>query len=159
MDNVCAYVGPAEVVLAWTEDENDPQYALSRASLDALEAATDAKGRHFTVHKLPIPAKPICVTEEELQGYAFEEGEDTREAGERLAASYVNFTSPTAASSCRSSGTRTTPRQCAFWADCSRAAGCTPSRPGAFWWAAATSTASPSRSPEADRNDMRRKAV
>ena len=71
--------------------ENDPQYALSRASLDALEAATDAKGRHFTVHKLPIPAKPICVTEEELQGYAFEEGEDTREAGERLAASYVNF--------------------------------------------------------------------
>ena len=91
VDNVCAYVGPAEVVLAWTEDENDPQYALSRASLDALEAATDAKGRHFTVHKLPIPAKPICVTEEELQGYAFEEGEDTREAGERLAASYVNF--------------------------------------------------------------------
>ena len=81
VDNVCAYVGPAEVVLAWTEDENDPQYALSRASLDALEAATDAKGRHFTVHKLPIPAKPICVTEEELQGYAFEEGEDTREAG------------------------------------------------------------------------------
>lgn len=91
VDNVCAYVGPAEVVLAWTEDENDPQYALSRANLDALEAATDAKGRHFTVHKLPIPAKPICVTEEELQGYAFEEGEDTREAGERLAASYVNF--------------------------------------------------------------------
>lgn len=91
VDNVCAYVGPAEVVLAWTEDENDPQYALSRASLDALEAATDAKGRHFTVHKLPIPAKPICVTEEELQGYVFEEGEDTREAGERLAASYVNF--------------------------------------------------------------------
>lgn len=91
VDNVCAYVGPAEVVLAWTEDENDPQYALSRASLDALEVATDAKGRHFTVHKLPIPAKPICVTEEELQGYAFEEGEDTREAGERLAASYVNF--------------------------------------------------------------------
>ena len=27
VDNVCAYVGPAEVVLAWTEDENDPQYA------------------------------------------------------------------------------------------------------------------------------------
>ena len=52
--------------------KNGPIY-----SLDALEAATDAKGRHFTVHKLPIPAKPICVTEEELQGYAFEEGEDT----------------------------------------------------------------------------------
>ena len=164
VDNVCAYVGSAEVVLAWTEDENDPQYALSRASLDALEAATDAKGRHFTVHKLPIPAKPICVTEEELQGYAFEEGEDTREAGERLAASYVNFYI--------SNGGIILPQygdandalavqqvQAMFPDRRVVGAGCTPSRPGAFWWAAATSTASPSRSPEADRNDMRRKAV
>lgn len=91
IDNVCAYVAPAEVVLAWTDDETDPQYPLSKASLDALEAATDAKGRKFTVHKLPIPKHPVCVTEDELSGYEFEEGEDTREAGERLAASYVNF--------------------------------------------------------------------
>ena len=91
IDNVCAFVGPAEVVLAWTDDESDPQYPLSKASFDALEAATDAKGRRFTVHKLPIPKHPVCVTEEELQGYTFEEGEDTRTAGERLAASYVNF--------------------------------------------------------------------
>ena len=28
---------------------------------------------------------------EELEGYVFEEGEDVREEGERLAASYVNF--------------------------------------------------------------------
>lgn len=91
IDNVCAYVGPAEVVLAWTDDENDLQYPLSKASFDALKAATDAKGRKFTIHKLPIPKHPICVTAEELSGYTFEEGEDTREAGERLAASYVNF--------------------------------------------------------------------
>ena len=91
IDNVCAYVATAEVVLAWTDDETDPQYPLSKASLDALEAATDAKGRKFTVHKLPIPKHPVCVTEDELSGYEFEEGEDTREAGERLAASYVNF--------------------------------------------------------------------
>ena len=91
VDNVCAYVGPAEVVLAWTDDENDPQYPLSRASYEALCAATDARGRHFTIHKLPIPKTPVCVREEELEGYEFEAGEDTREAGERLAASYVNF--------------------------------------------------------------------
>ncbi len=35
--------------------------------------------------------KPVCITEEELNGFEFEEGEDMREAGERLAASYVNF--------------------------------------------------------------------
>ena len=91
VDNVCAYVGPAEVVLAWTDDESDPQYPLSKACLDVLEQATDARGRRFVVHKLPIPAKPVCVQPDELEGYTFEAGEDTREAGERLAASYVNF--------------------------------------------------------------------
>ena len=56
-----------------------------------LEGETDAKGRKITVHKLPIPDHPVCVTREELEGYVFEEGEDVREEGERLAASYVNF--------------------------------------------------------------------
>ena len=31
------------------------------------------------------------ITKEDLDGYTFEEGEDMREVGERLAASYVNF--------------------------------------------------------------------
>ena len=43
------------------------------------------------VRKMLIPKKPVCITEEELNGFEFEEGEDMREAGERLAASYVNF--------------------------------------------------------------------
>ena len=52
---------------------------------------TEAKGRHIKVRKMLIPKKPVCITEEELNGFEFEEGEDMREAGERLAASYVNF--------------------------------------------------------------------
>ena len=91
VDNVCAFLRPGEVVLAWTDREDDPQYALSKQCLDYLEQETDAKGRKIVVHKLPIPDIPVCITEEELAGYAFEEGEDEREAGERLAASYVNF--------------------------------------------------------------------
>lgn len=91
VDNVCAFIRPGEVVLAWTDKEDDPQYALSKASLEALEAATDAKGRKIIVHKLPIPDVPVCIAEDEVQGYDFEEGEDMREADERLAASYVNF--------------------------------------------------------------------
>ena len=31
VDNVCAFVGPAEVVLAWTDDETDPQWELSNS--------------------------------------------------------------------------------------------------------------------------------
>lgn len=91
VDNVCAFVKPAEVVLAWTDDVNDPQFLLSCKDLAILERETDAKGRSFKVHKLPIPKKPVCITQEELEGYEFEEGEDIREEGERLAASYVNF--------------------------------------------------------------------
>lgn len=91
VDNVYAFVKPGEVVLAWTDDREDPQWELSNACLKVLERETDAGGRHFTVHRLLIPEKPVCITEEELAGLVFEDGEDVRTAGERLAASYVNF--------------------------------------------------------------------
>ena len=64
---------------------------MSKASLDYLESATDAQGRKIIVHKLPVPDTPVCISAEEVAGFDFVEGEDMREAGERLAASYVNF--------------------------------------------------------------------
>lgn len=91
VDNVCAFIRPGEVVLAWTDCKEDPQYELSRQSLEALENQRDAKGRKLTVHKLPIPDVPVCIKKEDLEGYVFEEGEEERTEGERLAASYVNF--------------------------------------------------------------------
>ncbi|HCD69643.1 MAG TPA: agmatine deiminase, partial [Ruminococcaceae bacterium] len=90
VDNICAFVKPAEVVLAWTDDKNDPQYALSKSCLDILESATDAKGRKIKVHKLYLP-KPVYVGEEECGGLDTMDYEPTRTVGERLAASYVNF--------------------------------------------------------------------
>jgi agmatine deiminase len=91
VDNVCAFVRPGEVILAWTDDKDDPQYEMSLADLKILEQETDALGNHFIIHKLPIPKKPVCIKPDELCGFSFEPGEDMREAGERLAASYVNF--------------------------------------------------------------------
>lgn len=91
VDNVCAFAAPGEVVLAWTDNTEDPQYPLSKACLDLLEQSVDAQGRKFIIHKLPIPDVPVCIREDEVGGYDFEDGEDMREAGERLAASYVNF--------------------------------------------------------------------
>ena len=79
------------MVLAWTDDKEDPQYAMSLADLQYLASVTDAKGRRLKVHKLPIPDHPVLVKEQDLENLVFEEGEDNREAGERLAASYVNF--------------------------------------------------------------------
>ena len=91
VDNVCAFTSPGHVVLAWTDDMDDPQYKMSSADLEILENETDARGRKIEVHKVYIPKNPVCITEYELSGFTFEEGEDEREAGERLAASYVNF--------------------------------------------------------------------
>lgn len=85
VDNVCAFISPDEVVLAWTDDEDDPQYPYSAACLETL------LNEGLKVHKLLIPDFPVRVTQHDLDGLVFEEGEDEREVGERLAASYVNF--------------------------------------------------------------------
>ena len=90
VDNICAFTAPGEVVIAWTEDQNDPQYAMSAASLKALEEAVDAKGRKIKVHKLPLP-KPVTMRAEECEGLDDFGDEPTRNPGDRLAASYVNF--------------------------------------------------------------------
>lgn len=90
VDNICAFVKPGEVVLAWTEDKEDPQYAMSKACLDYLEQTFDAAGRRLKVHKLPLP-KPVTMTAEECRGLDECWDEPARSPGERLAASYVNF--------------------------------------------------------------------
>ena len=91
VDNFCCFAAPATVILAWTDDKDDPQYERSKIAFDILKDQTDAKGRRLKIHKLPIPSKPICIDEADLLNYVFEEGEDEREVSERLAASYVNF--------------------------------------------------------------------
>ncbi len=45
----------AQVILTWTDDAADPQFAISAQALRILEAARDAKGRRLTVHKLHQP--------------------------------------------------------------------------------------------------------
>lgn len=91
VDNICAFTRPGRVVLAWTDDKNDPQYEMSRRCEEYLLQQKDAMGRSIEIVKLPVPSTPVLVKESDLQGYVFEVGEDVREAGERLAASYVNF--------------------------------------------------------------------
>lgn len=90
IDNICAFTAPGEVVLAWTDDKNDPQYEISAECLDILSSETDAMGRRLKVHKLLLP-EPICMTAEECAGLDNMDGEPTRLPGDRLAASYVNF--------------------------------------------------------------------
>ncbi len=90
VDNICCFVKPGKVLLAWTDDQNDPQYEISKENLDILENTTDARGRKLEIVKMYVPS-PILITEEESKGVDAVDGTLPRLPGDRLAASYVNF--------------------------------------------------------------------
>ncbi|WP_073645906.1 agmatine deiminase [Pseudomonas aeruginosa] len=90
VDNFCCYVRPGEVLLAWTDDQDDPNYLRCQAALRVLEESRDAKGRKLVVHKMPIPG-PLYATQEECDGVDIVEGSQPRDPSIRLAGSYVNF--------------------------------------------------------------------
>ena len=84
------YIASFVVVLAWTEDKNDPQYERSVEAYEYLSKQKDAKGRKLEIHKLLTPA-PILITKEESLGVDAVEGTLPRQEGDRMAASYVNY--------------------------------------------------------------------
>jgi agmatine deiminase len=90
VDNIVHFCAPGVMVLAWTDDEDDPQYPLSKAALEYLEGETDAKGRKLEIHKLHIPDE-VLITEEESKGVDSVDGTLPRVEGDRQAASYANF--------------------------------------------------------------------
>jgi agmatine deiminase len=90
VDNLCAFTRPGEVVLTWTDDRRDPQYEISRDAYERLKDARDARGRRLEVHKLAQPG-PLQMTRAEAEGIDATEGAQPRQAGARLAGSYVNF--------------------------------------------------------------------
>lgn len=90
VDNFCCYVRPGEVLLAWTDDVNDPNYPRCQAALHVLQNTVDAKGRSLVVHKMPIPG-PLYATEQECEGVDLVAGSQERHPSVRLAGSYVNF--------------------------------------------------------------------
>ncbi len=90
IDNLACFVRPGEVCLTWTDDERDPQYAISLDAWERLNDARDARGRRFKVYKLPSPG-PLYLSAKEAKGLVPRKGTKRRPPGDRLAASYVNF--------------------------------------------------------------------
>lgn len=89
VDNFCRFVRPGVAMLTWTDDETDPQYERSAAALKILESTVDARGRTLEVVKIHEPG-PVFITAEESAGVDSVQGTLPREAGDRLAGSYVN---------------------------------------------------------------------
>ncbi len=90
IDNICNYVRPGVITLAWTDDQNDPQYRKSLEAYEYLSNETDAKGRKLEIHKLYTPT-PILISKDESGGVDAVDGTLPRNEGDRLAASYCNY--------------------------------------------------------------------
>jgi agmatine deiminase len=90
VDNLACFVKPGVVLLTWCDDPADPHYAVSRDAEARLREARDAKGRAIMVERIPMPT-PMFYTAEEAAGIDQADNGMIRGAGERLAASYVNF--------------------------------------------------------------------
>lgn len=89
IDNLACFARPGVVLLTWTDDESDPQQAISADARRRLETATDARGRHLEVILLPSPG-PLTIGADEAEGVDAVAGTLPRRPGDRLAASYVN---------------------------------------------------------------------
>lgn len=90
VDDVACFVKPGVVLAGVTDDRGDWRYELLQDNLARLRAATDARGRAFEVHTMPMPAI-MEITADEAWGVDSAEGSIPRRAGDKTAASYLNF--------------------------------------------------------------------
>jgi agmatine deiminase len=90
VDNLACFVAPGVVLLAWCDDPCDPHYDVSRQAEARLLASRDARGRQIRVERMPMPT-PMYLTVEEASGLDRTNAQFAAAAGDRLAASYINF--------------------------------------------------------------------
>jgi agmatine deiminase len=90
IDELACFTSPGHVALTWTDDRSDPQFEISQDAYQRLRHAKDARGRRLGIHKIHQPG-PLFMTAEEAAGIDAHAGSHPRRAGDRLAASYINF--------------------------------------------------------------------
>jgi agmatine deiminase len=90
VDNLACFVRPGTVLLAVSQDREDPMFEVGEDARRRLAEARDAAGRALEVLTVPAP-RPPAITAEEAGGVTPVPGTHPRRAGDRLAASYVNF--------------------------------------------------------------------
>ncbi len=90
VDDVACFARPGVVLAGITEDKDDWRYQLLQDNLRTLQEATDARGRTFEIHTVPMPAI-MEYTADEVWGVDAAEGSIPRVPGDKTAASYLNF--------------------------------------------------------------------
>lgn len=83
------FVDEHNVLLAWTDDANNPQYSVLNQAYATLMAETALDGKPFVIHKLPMP-EPMSITEVEASGIVQHDGAIRRVANTMLYPTYNN---------------------------------------------------------------------
>ena len=91
IDDVATFIAPGVMACIWTDDPDYPFYRECHAAFETLSGATDAKGRKLKVYKLPMPAKPLYMTQEACDTIDVDENAEPRVPDEPLIASYMNY--------------------------------------------------------------------
>ncbi len=96
VDDICNFIGPAEVVCCYTEDKDNEYYETFKSCYEVLCNSTDAKGRPLKVHKL-IACRPFAITKDEAEHVTVSQGVGKspdgkwRHEGDLAVPSYANF--------------------------------------------------------------------
>jgi agmatine deiminase len=90
VDNLACFAAPGVVLLCSCEERADPMWAITRDAQERLAGALDATGSSLELVAMPTPG-PLTITAQEAGGVDQVAGTLPRRAGDRLAASYVNF--------------------------------------------------------------------
>ena len=90
VDNLCAFADERTVLLAWTDDPEDPQYPIVREAFSVLDGETTAHGEPLEIVKLPLPRRFVR-TADDCDGLLISPESKARLEGEVIQPSYLNF--------------------------------------------------------------------
>lgn len=91
IDDVATFIAPGVMACIWSDDPDYPFYRQCHEAYETLSNATDAKGRKLKVYKLPMPVKPLYMTQEACDSIDVDEAAEPRVPDEPLIASYMNY--------------------------------------------------------------------
>lgn len=90
VDNICAFVAPHTVFLAWTDDEHSPQYPIVRRAYEILSNERTASGEKIEIVKIPLP-DIFYRSHEDCEGIELSHQSKNRLENEAIQPSYINF--------------------------------------------------------------------
>ncbi|MCL2861592.1 MAG: agmatine deiminase family protein [Firmicutes bacterium] len=90
IDNLCVFADISTILLAWTDDEKNPQYEVVREAFEVLSVAKNMSDKNYKIIKVPLP-DIFMKNKEDVCGVEIVHGTKTRFEGESVQPSYINF--------------------------------------------------------------------